>query len=473
MHPSKKSKRPSKRQNRKSNPSAPPFNLCSSSPPSFSEAIASVSEVLKSRKKILVLSGAGISVSCGIPDFRSPQGLYANLDTQELGLVCPEDLFDLECFQDDPSPFYKFAKALYFPLGNDKRVEPSDSHRFLALLEKQGKLLRVYTQNIDGLEEVAGVSPKRMVYAHGSLRWATCVKCKQKVSASAIEKSVKKGQVAHCQVSLKSPKCIPAPSKRVKRSRSSSNEEAPARISTRSTAYESQCPTKCSGVLKPDVTFFGETLQDKVRRCLEADRDKADALIVIGTSLSVSPMSKVIQYLPPNIPRILINRTIVSPPPYSPGDDESDEKDNEEQEFREDYTFDAYLLGFCDDVTRALVKEMEAENVQNEVEGQILSAMGRSDTTSSEHGWQTTPIPHDRILLFPGAIASTGDTNEGSSYVEVAHCDGCNNKIIGTIRKCIQCFDYDLCHECYPRMSKKHFNGEHKFAVDKQETEFF
>lgn len=385
-------------------------------------------------------------------------------------MLCPEDLFDLECFQDDPRPFYKFAKALYFPLGGDKRVEPSDSHRFLALLEQQGKLLRVYTQNIDGLEEVAGVSPKRMVYAHGSLQWASCLKCKQRVNASAIEKSVKTGQVAHCQVSLKSPKCVPAPSKRAKRSRSSANQEEPTRIRTRSTAYDSKCPTRCSGVLKPDVTFFGETLQDKVRRCLEADRDKADALIVIGTSLSVAPMSKVIQYLPPNIPRILINRTVVSPPSFIPDDDESNDDENEEHEFREGYTFDAYMLGFCDDVTRALVKEMKGEDVSNEVEGQILSSL--DDHNSTENKWQTTSIPHDRILLFPGALASTGETNEGSSYVEVAHCDGCNEKIVGTIRKCIQCFDFDLCNKCYPKISKLHFNGKHKFAVDKQGAKF-
>jgi NAD-dependent SIR2 family protein deacetylase len=69
---------------------------------------------------------------------------------QELGLSCAEELFDYEFFQADPRPFYKFARNLYFPLGNNERVRPSDSHKLLALLEQKKMLLRVYSQNIDG-----------------------------------------------------------------------------------------------------------------------------------------------------------------------------------------------------------------------------------------------------------------------------------------------------------------------------------
>ena len=98
-----------------------------------------------------------------------------------------------------------------------------------------------------------------------------------------------------------------------------------------------------------------------------------------------------------------------------------------------------------------------------------LAAMNGDNTNYSQLDWQTTSIPHDRILLFPGAIASTGDTTN-ETYIEVAHCDGCNNKITETIYKCTQCFDYDLCHKCYPSMSRDHFSGKHKFAVDKQES---
>jgi NAD-dependent SIR2 family protein deacetylase len=360
--------------------------------------------------------------------------------TKELGLSCPEDLFDLDHFQHDPRPFYKFAKALYFPLGTDRRVEPSDSHRFLALLEQQKKLLRVYTQNIDGLEELAGVSAKRMVYAHGSLQWATCCRCKRKVPASEIEDSIRKGEVPLCQVPL--PKA--EPSRRLKRKRDLADETSHS----------------CDGVLKPGVTFFGEILHDNVRRSLEADRDKADALIVIGTSLSVAPMSKVISYLPPSVPRILINRNVVDAPHVVNVDDDEDE----DEEFRENYTFDAYLLGFCDDVTRALVKEMNTVSGTSD-DGKLLAALENNDPIFSLDDWQSNTIPSDRIFLFPGAMHKSDD--DDLTYTEVANCDGCEEEIIGAIRKCVQCFDYDLCENCYPALSKTHHNGSHTFAIER------
>ncbi|EED92342.1 predicted protein, partial [Thalassiosira pseudonana CCMP1335] len=211
-------------------------------------------------RNIVVLCGAGISVSCGIPDFRSQTGLYNTLNYQELGLSSPEDLFDIETFLDDPTPFYRFAKTLY-----PGKVIPSASHRFLAWLNQRQMLLRVYTQNIDGLEEQAGVMESRVVYAHGSLLGATCVNCRATYRADEIADDVQTGKV----------------------------------------------PLKaglCGGVIKPNITFFGEKLGNDVGRSLQKDYESADALIVMGTSLSVAPMSKVVEFLPQHIPRILINR---------------------------------------------------------------------------------------------------------------------------------------------------------------------
>lgn len=118
----------------------PPFALSDEKPASasFANSFDGVVRMLHGRKNIMVLVGAGISVSCGIPDFRSKDsGLYNSLDVDELGLSSPEELFDLEFFKDDPTPFFKFAKNLYFPLGEHKKVEPSDSHKLLAILEKK------------------------------------------------------------------------------------------------------------------------------------------------------------------------------------------------------------------------------------------------------------------------------------------------------------------------------------------------
>lgn len=264
---------------------SPPFVL-SDEKGKFNETFDGVAHLLHKKKNIVVLVGAGISVSCGIPDFRSPDsGLYNTLDTEKLGLSCPEDLFDITFFQEEPEPFYTFAKHLYFPKGDSLKVEPSDSHRLLALLEQRKMLLRVYSQNIDGLENVAGVSNKKIVYAHGSLRWSTCTRCQRKVQSDEIMPSIKKGVVARCQV----------PRKHRRNSNSSTTSIASASVSLSSRETLSRGTKRprttdddvCGGVFKPGITFFGETLNDSVRRCLEVDREKVDALIVIGTSLSV------------------------------------------------------------------------------------------------------------------------------------------------------------------------------------------
>lgn len=261
-----------------------PFPLCDGrGPSSFDKTFEGVARLLHGRKNIVVLVGAGISVSCGIPDFRSKDsGLYSTLDTDELGLSCPEDLFDLSFFQDEPGPFYAFAKNLYYPKGVDVKVEPSDSHKLLALLEQRKMLLRIYSQNIDGLENEAGVSNKKIVYAHGSLRWASCTRCQRKVSSEEIMPAIRQGSVARCQAERKNRRNSNTSSSTS--STAASPREPLQRLSKRPRTTSDEV---CGGVFKPGVTFFGETLNDNVRRSLEADRDKVDALIVIGTSLSV------------------------------------------------------------------------------------------------------------------------------------------------------------------------------------------
>lgn len=230
----------------------------------------------------------GISVSCGIPDFRTAgSGLYSILDAEELGLTCPEELFDIHFFHENPVPFYKFARQLYFPTQNQRgepqKIQPSDSHRLLALLEQKKKLLRVYSQNIDALESSAGVSTKKIVYCHGSLQYATCTRCKSKVTSESIEEDILNGTVARCRVPTSErvddpimATAIKPPSR--KRSRYATTADDDLLLRPRNV---------CGGVMKPNVTFFGEALHNTVKTKLESDRDKVDALVVIGTSLSV------------------------------------------------------------------------------------------------------------------------------------------------------------------------------------------
>ena len=91
----------------------------------------------------------------------------------------------------------------------------------------------------------------------------------------------------------------------------------------------------------------------------------------------------------------------------------------------------------------------------------------------------STKVPHDRVFLFPGAQISSSsssssidDTNkckkvvEEPLYREVVYCDGCSSRIMGIVQKCVSCFDYDLCQQCYPKLSKTHHDGKHHFVAE-------
>ncbi|GAA49800.1 NAD-dependent deacetylase sirtuin 3 [Clonorchis sinensis] len=223
-------------------------------------------------KRIIVLTGAGISTASGIPDFRTPgTGLYDNLSQYKL--PWPEAVFDLEYFYSNPVPFYTLAKELY-PTG---RYRPNIAHHFIRLLYDQARLLRVYTQNIDSLERMAGIPSDKLVEAHGTFLTATCTVCRSKVSSKVVKDAIDASTVAKCP--------------------------------------------ECHNVVKPDIVFFGENLPE---RFWEYPKDLAqtDLVIVMGTSLEVYPFAGVADSVPRFIPRILINRESVGSFRYRnrPGD---------------------------------------------------------------------------------------------------------------------------------------------------------
>ncbi|XP_040826566.1 NAD-dependent protein deacetylase sirtuin-3, mitochondrial isoform X4 [Ochotona curzoniae] len=124
-------------------------------------------------QRVVVMVGAGISTPSGIPDFRSSgSGLYSNL--QKYNLPYPEAIFELEFFFHNPKPFFMLAKELY--PGN---YRPNVTHYFLRLLHDKGLLLRLYTQNIDGLERASGIPASKLVEAHGTFASATCTVCRR------------------------------------------------------------------------------------------------------------------------------------------------------------------------------------------------------------------------------------------------------------------------------------------------------
>ena len=112
----------------------------------------SAAKEIKSASKILVMAGAGLSTPSGIPDFRTPgSGIYDNL--KKYNLPYPEAIFDIHYFRARPEPFYEWAKE-FFPGVN---YQPNDAHWFIKKLHDHKKLLRFFTQNIDGLEKLTGM----------------------------------------------------------------------------------------------------------------------------------------------------------------------------------------------------------------------------------------------------------------------------------------------------------------------------
>ncbi|KAA1468906.1 SIR2-domain-containing protein [Dentipellis sp. KUC8613] len=249
--------------------------------------------LIATSRRILILTGAGISVSCGIPDFRSRNGLYATLkDSGEYDLDDPQQMFDIEYFREHPNVFYSFAKNIY-----PSNFIPSPCHRFIKLVEDQGKLLRNYTQNIDTLETLAGV--RTVLQCHGSFATASCVQCRTRVAGKEIEAEILRGEIPLCKICNAAKKSKPRRKSRGKRRNNDDDDD------------EEDEPPFPPGIMKPDITFFGEKLTDDFDYALAEDRQSVDLILVIGTSLKVSPVSDILTHMPHSVPQILINKTPV------------------------------------------------------------------------------------------------------------------------------------------------------------------
>ena len=159
-----------------------------------------LAQLIRDRQPCVVLTGAGISTESGIPDFRSPTGIWARYDPMEYATI--------SAFRRDPVKVWKFY-ALRFEVLT--RAEPNDGHRALAELERLGLVRAVVTQNIDGLHERAG--SREVIEVHGSIRSASCLACGTRVPFEEVLAA------------------LPVP----------------------------PCPA-CGEILKPDVVMFGELL---------------------------------------------------------------------------------------------------------------------------------------------------------------------------------------------------------------------
>jgi len=215
-------------------------------------------------KNVVVMTGAGLSTAAGIPDFRSPdKGLYATLKKSFPELNRPEDIFDLQYYKENPKPFCKLCRELDLCGVGNAKYKPTKAHYLSLLLSEKKILRRTYTQNIDGLDLATGLSPELLVEAHGGGRSASCVECGDAQDVQQVRKVIQEMGV---------PKC-----------------------------------TKCSGLCKPDITFFGEDLPKRFFELKEDDFIECDLLIVMGTSLQVAPFCNLVTKVGRLTPRLLIN----------------------------------------------------------------------------------------------------------------------------------------------------------------------
>jgi NAD-dependent deacetylase len=210
----------------------------------------------------VALSGAGVSTLSGIKDFRGKNGLYKEMDA--------EKIFDIDYFYRDPSFYYSHAKNFIYDL-NEK--QPSIVHTVLGALEAKGLVKSVITQNIDLLHTKGG--SKRVIEIHGSPQAHYC---------------------PHCQTPAGAEEAALGGAGAVKAGGYMGFEEAAA------IAREGGMPrcSSCGNVLKPAITFFGESLPVKALSAAETEAQKADLMLVLGTSLTVFPAA--------GIPRLTLRK---------------------------------------------------------------------------------------------------------------------------------------------------------------------
>ena len=311
-----------------------------------------VVDLLLKSKRILVLTGAGISVSCGIPDFRSENGLYHQIRDRYPDLHDPQLMFDIEYFHHDHRPFFDLARQI-FP----SNFSPSPTHRFIKLLESHGKLLRNYTQNIDTLEKQCGIT--RVVHCHGSFDTATCQRCRQQVDCDRIRDDIMNLQVPFCDI------CT-ATVKKDSKEHYDENEDDD----------EGKEAGEVLPIMKPDIVFFGEKLPAEFDQSILADRLEVDLMLVIGSSLKVEPVSNLVgEIVPHHVPLVLINKEPV---------------------YHLYRSFDVQLIGYCDGVVKDLCDRLEWD-----------LGISKSETTAETAGTESTEdesIVHvpPHIYLYKG-----------------------------------------------------------------------
>jgi NAD-dependent deacetylase len=200
--------------------------------------------MIRESASTVVLTGAGVSVPSGIPDFRTPgTGLWENVD--------PMEVAHIDAFHADTARFWRYYRPRFHELGSKK---PNEAHLALAELEQRGLLTAVITQNIDRLHRAAG--SKRVIEVHGSIETSSCTSCGEGVGIDDVDDLFAKSEVAICK--------------------------------------------DCGGKVKPDVVLFGELLPEQAMAEATALCEAAELILCVGSSLEVYPVA--------GLPSVALNR---------------------------------------------------------------------------------------------------------------------------------------------------------------------
>ena len=214
-------------------------------------------QMIRKAQKILVFTGAGLSTESGIPDFRSPGGVWEKYDPSELS-------FDRFLSNEKARETYWQMSTEFYEAMKD--AIPNRTHLSIKKIEDMGKLLTIVTQNVDRLHHKAGNSPEKIIEIHGTLFSVSCLNCGKKYEREAIETLLKSG--------IKAPSC-----------------------------------DDCSGILKPDTVSFGQAMPEDKMRQATMYAGECDLCIVLGSSLVVYPAASIPVHASQNGAKlIIINR---------------------------------------------------------------------------------------------------------------------------------------------------------------------
>ncbi len=200
-------------------------------------SVEKLTSLIHGARRIVVFSGAGISTESGIPDFRGPGGVWEKFDPNE---------FHIDRFlasEESRRRYWQRTTQFYAEIASAK---PNAAHRAVVNLEKLGRLSAVITQNVDGLHQIAGNSPERVIELHGTSRFVACMNCGDRHPREVFQELVTaEGEAPPCE--------------------------------------------KCGGLMKPATVSFGQQLPQEALERAALETEQCDLYLVIGSSLVVYP----------------------------------------------------------------------------------------------------------------------------------------------------------------------------------------